>query len=68
MFYDMAYDGLSKIKDNIEVHRKSLLEFHNKGVLLMAGPLANPTDGAVGIFTNMDNATDLFMSLFLQNF
>lgn len=58
MFYDIAPDGLSKAKDNIDAHRERLLEFHEKGVLLMAGPLANPTDGAIGIFTNMDAARD----------
>jgi len=56
MFYDMAPDGLSKVKDNIDGHRERLLEYHKKGVLLMAGPLANPTEGAIGIFTNMESA------------
>lgn len=58
MFYDMAPDGLSKVKDNIDGHRERLLEYHKKGVLLMAGPLTNPTEGAIGIFTNMDAAKD----------
>ena len=37
MFYEIAEDGLSKAKDNIELHRKRLIEFNKKGVLLMAG-------------------------------
>ena len=58
MFYEVAPDGLSKAKDNIEGHRRRLMEFKAKGVLLMAGPFANPAEGALGIFTNKESAEE----------
>jgi len=54
----MAADGLSKAKEYFNEHRKRLNEFHKRGVLLMAGPLANPSDGAIGIFTNSEAAKE----------
>lgn len=51
MFYEVAADGLSKATAHMEGHRARLKEFHSRGVLLMAGPFANPTEGALGIFT-----------------
>jgi uncharacterized protein YciI len=33
-------------------------EFHRRGLLLMAGPLANPKDGALGVFTSRDGAEE----------
>jgi uncharacterized protein YciI len=52
MFYEVAPDGLSKVMAHIDGHRARLKEFHEKGVLLMAGPFANPAEGALGIFTS----------------
>jgi hypothetical protein len=58
MFYEMAPDGLSKAMANLEGHRARLTEFHAKGVLLMAGPFANPSEGALGIFTDKGAAEE----------
>jgi len=58
MFYEVAPNGLSKVKSHIEGHSKRLKEFHTKGVLLMAGPFANPADGALGIFTSKESAEE----------
>jgi len=58
MFYEVAPEGLSKAKANIEAHRARLNEFHSKGVLLMAGPFANPAEGALGIFTSKKDAEE----------
>lgn len=58
MFYEMAPDGLSKAMANVEGHKNRLFEFHKRGVLLMAGPYANPTEGAVGIFTTKEAAEE----------
>jgi uncharacterized protein YciI len=58
MFYEVAPEGLSKAKANIEAHRARLNEFHKRGVLLMAGPFANPAEGALGIFTSKKDAEE----------
>ena len=42
MFYEMAPDGLSKAMAHIDGHKARLKIFHERGVLLMAGPFANP--------------------------
>lgn len=51
MFYELAADGLSKVMEHYEAHAARLREFHARGVLLMAGPLGNPPEGALAIFT-----------------
>ena len=56
MFYEVAPEGLAKAMAHIEGHRKRLQEFHERGVLLMAGPFANPAEGALGIFTSREAA------------
>jgi uncharacterized protein YciI len=56
MLYEVAQDGLSKAKANYEAHRARLNEFHARGVLLMAGPLGNPPEGAMGVFTAREAA------------
>ena len=58
MFYEVAPEGLSKAIANIEGHRARLNEFHKRGVLLMAGPFANPAEGALGIFTSKKDAEE----------
>ena len=58
MFYEMAPDGLSKAMAHIDGHKARLKIFHERGVLLMAGPFANPAEGAMGIFTNREAAEE----------
>ena len=58
MFYDMAPDGLGKARENIDAHRARLNEFNARGVLLMAGPLGNPPEGAMGVFTSKEAAEE----------
>jgi uncharacterized protein len=58
MFYEMASDGLSKAMTHIGAHRARLDAFHERGVLLMAGPFANPTEGALGIFVSKEAAEE----------
>jgi uncharacterized protein len=58
MFYELAQDGLSKAKTHFPAHRARLDEFHARGVLLMAGPFANPADGALGVFTSREAAEE----------
>ena len=56
MFYETAPDGLAKAREHFAAHRARLDEFHARGVLLMAGPLMNPTDTALGVFTSREEA------------
>jgi uncharacterized protein len=58
MSYEVTPDGLSKARANIEAHRARLKEFHGRGVLLMAGPFADPTEGAMGVFTTREAAEE----------
>jgi uncharacterized protein YciI len=58
MFYEMAPDGLSKAMDHIDRHKARLEAFHERGVLLMAGPFVNPAEGAMGIFTSKEAAEE----------
>jgi uncharacterized protein len=58
MFYDLVADGLAKAMANFQAHRSRLDEFHSRGVLLMAGPLGNPPEGAIGVFTSKESAEE----------
>jgi uncharacterized protein YciI len=58
MFYEVASDGLPKALIHYEAHRARLNEFHARGTLLMAGPFANPAEGALGIFTSREAAEE----------
>jgi uncharacterized protein YciI len=57
-FYEMAPDALSKVRVHYPMHRARLNEFHARGVLLAAGPLGNPPEGAMGIFTTREAAEE----------
>jgi uncharacterized protein YciI len=58
VFYELAEDGLSKVTENFPAHSARLREFHARGVLLMAGPLGNPPEGALSIFTARQDAEE----------
>jgi uncharacterized protein len=58
LFYEVTPDGLSKARLHIDGHRARLKEFHQRGVLLMAGPFANPAEGALAIFTSTKAAEE----------
>jgi uncharacterized protein YciI len=58
MFYEMAPNGLSKAMAYADEHKARLKTFHERGVLLMAGPFANPAEGAMGIFTSKEAAEE----------
>ena len=51
VFYELAADGIALVPANYHAHSARLQEFHARGVLLMAGPLGNPPEGALSIFT-----------------
>jgi uncharacterized protein YciI len=57
-FYEMAPGALSKVATHFPAHRARLDEFHGRGVLLAAGPLGNPPEGAMAIFTTREAAEE----------
>jgi uncharacterized protein YciI len=57
-FYEMAPDGLSKVAAHYPAHRARLDEFHARGVLIAAGPLGNPPEGALAIFNTREGAEE----------
>ena len=59
MFYEVAQSGLAKAEAHLQAHRAWLIEFRDRGVLLMAGPFANPAEGAMGVFTSREAAEEL---------
>ena len=52
VFYDVAEGGRERIPASYPGHVARLHEFHGRGVLLMAGPLGNPPEGALAVFTD----------------
>ena len=58
MFYELAADGMGKARTHYPAHRARLDLFHARGLLLMAGPWANPAEGAIGIFTTKEAAEE----------
>lgn len=57
-FYDAAPDALAKLKEHYPAHRARLEEFHARGALIAAGPLGNPPEGALAIFTSREAAEE----------
>jgi uncharacterized protein YciI len=56
--YDVAADAVPKLMVHFPAHRERLDEFHTRGVLLAAGPLGNPPEGAMAIFTTREAAEE----------
>ena len=57
-FYEMAPGALAHLKTHYPAHRVRLEEFHARGVLIAAGPLGNPPEGAMGLFTTREAAEE----------
>jgi uncharacterized protein YciI len=57
-FYEMATDALSKVMAHYPMHRARLEEFHARGLLLAAGPLGNPPESAMAVFTTQEAAEE----------
>lgn len=58
MFYEVSPDGMPQAMAHFAAHRARLDEFHQRGTLLMAGPYANPMEGALAVFTSREAAED----------
>jgi len=58
MFYESTPQGLALAPQHIAAHRDRLDQFCRRGTLLMAGPLADGTGRALGVFTTQKAAED----------
>jgi uncharacterized protein len=56
LFYDYVDDVVERRAPLREAHLALAGEMHDRGVLLMAGALVEPIDGAVLVFTTDDRA------------
>jgi len=65
-FYEMAPDALPRVMPLFPEHRTRLEEFHARGVLIAAGPLGNPPEGAMAIFTTREAAEAFEREIRLQ--
>jgi len=57
-FYEMSADALPKIMTHFPAHRARLDTFHARGAVLAAGPIGNPPQGAMAIFTTREQAEE----------
>jgi uncharacterized protein len=62
LLYEMAPGGLAKVPENYPRHRALIDEFHEREVLVAAGPMGNPPEGALSIFTSREAAEDFAAS------
>ena len=58
VFYELAEDGMPIAIENFPAHNQRNLEFKARGTLLMTGPFADPTQGAMAIFTTREAAEE----------
>jgi uncharacterized protein YciI len=58
VFYDLAPGGLEKARALFPAHKVRLDEFHDRGVLIAAGPLMDEQGGALAIFTTREAAEE----------
>jgi uncharacterized protein len=59
MTYYPSEGFLALAQEHGPAHRARLREFHDRGLLLMAGPLDQPPSGeAMGIFTSREGAEE----------
>lgn len=58
LYYQSSPDVLKKAPLHFAAHRERWAEFAKAGTLLMVGPFADPTQGAMGIFTTRQAAEE----------
>lgn len=57
-FYEVAPNAGEGLKANFPAHRARLDEFHERGLLIAAGPVGNPPTGALAIFESREAAEE----------
>lgn len=58
LFYDVSAESLPKVMEHFPAHRARLEDFHQRGLLIAAGPLGNPPLKAMGIFSSLEAAKE----------
>jgi len=58
IFYEMADGARETLMRLFPLHRARLDAFHERGLCLGAGPLGDPPEGALGIFTTREAAKE----------
>ena len=57
-FYELAPGALEKVMTHYEAHSALLDDFHRRGLLLAAGPIGAPPEGAMSVFTTREAAEE----------
>jgi uncharacterized protein len=58
VMYEIAPDGMPKVMTHFPAHHARLDDFHARGLLMAAGPLGDPPEGAMGIFSTREAAEE----------
>ena len=58
LFYDLADDAMPLAQQHFPAHRDRLLQFAERGVLLMVGTFTDPPIGAMAVFTSREAAEE----------
>jgi uncharacterized protein len=56
MRYELAADGMARVGELFPQHEALWHRFREEGTLLAIGPMADPTQGAMGIFSTRQAA------------
>ena len=67
MKYVLTYEppddlDLDEVRRHFDAHRARWAEFREQGTLLLIGPMADPRDGALAVFTTEEAAIDFASS------
>ena len=58
MLYDLAPGAMELARTHLPAHRARLEDFARRGLMFMAGPFADPKDGAMGVFASKEAAEE----------
>ncbi len=61
LFYELAENALAVAQQHFPAHQERLLQFADRGLLLMVGTFTDPPAGAMAVFTTRE-AVDEFMA------
>lgn len=57
-FYEVAPGALPRLMEFYPAHLARLTDFHERGLLIAAGPLGSPPESAMGIFATKEAAEE----------
>ena len=58
VFYEVSPEAMTSVMTHFSAHRARLDDFHARGLVIGAGPLGNPPEGAMGIFSTREAAEE----------